>query len=166
MKQIDLSSTIAAEMDKVLNSDENKQLFSSSSMIEKLAFKKVSEEDAVTEVETELALQKTASVKEPVKPTVKSTLDQLLAVSEQLDSIGFDKLAAASIMLADRLVSEAKAKSSKKSDKKSDKKSKEDKSKSKGKKVDMKDRMKKMREMQKGKKDKKSSDGKKSSEKK
>ena len=63
--KIDLSNSLAAEMDRVLNSEENKQLFSTSSMIEKLAFKKVSEEDAETEIEKELESQfsKTASCK-------------------------------------------------------------------------------------------------------
>lgn len=185
MKQVDLSNILAAEMDKVLNSDESKQMFSSSSMLEKLAFKKVSEQDAVTEVEMELdsSLKKTANCshceckedkasdckcdchnehshdheKKASHPVVDA-FNALLKVSEDLDNAGFPKLAAASIMLADKLYTEAKAKSSKKSEKsKSEKKSKEDKSKSKskGKKMDMKERMKKMREMQKGKKSEK-----------
>jgi hypothetical protein len=148
MKQ-DLYNNIADEMDKVLNSAESKQLFSSSSMLEKLAFKKVSEEDQVSEVEIELdpSLKKTASVK--TANPVRDSFNALLKISEDLDNAGFERLAAASILLADKLVSEAKAKSSKKSDKKSDKKSKEEKTK--GKKMDVKERMKKMREMQKGK---------------
>lgn len=185
--RIDLSNTLAAEMDKVLNSEENKQMFSSSSMLEKLAFKKVSEEEQVTEVEMELdpSLRKTADChhcecksdkkdgckcdcheasdsSKSARNLVLDSFDSLLKISEDLDTAGFDKLAAASILLADRLFSEAKAKSSKKSDKKSDKKSKEDKAS--GKKMDMKERMKKMREMQKG-KGKKKDDDKKSSKK-
>jgi hypothetical protein len=205
--KIDLSNQLAAEMDKVLNSDENKELFSTSSMLEKLAFKRVSEQDSTTEVEAELdaVLSKTADCKHceckntkhdkckcdchdkneaddkddkietfpapsgkgvnapyvpgttpPVKDTKKANLVRdafhtLLVISEVLDDAGFEKIAAMSIMLADKLIVEAKAK-------KSDKKSKEDKSKSKSKKMDVAERMKKMRDAQKGKKkdDKKS----------
>lgn len=179
MKTIDFANTIAADMDKALNSEENKQLFSSSSMIEKLAFKKVSEEDAITEVEAELdrSLTKTAGCKECVcvsskkgeckcdchddsshskeasRNLVLESLNSLLKVSEDLDNAGFEKIAALSIVLADKLVSEAKAK---KSDKKSKEKSKsksESKSKSK---MDIKERMKKMRDAKnKGKKSEK-----------
>jgi hypothetical protein len=216
--KIDLSNLLAVEMDKALNSEENKQMFSTSSMLEKLAFKKVSEEDAETEVEKELvkSFSKTASCKHceckntkhdkcncdchdtnnadapddkidtfpapsgkginapyvpgttpPVKETKKSSnsvrdaFHSLLKISEVLDDAGYEKISAMSILLADKLIVEAKAKSSKKSDKKS----KEDKSKSKGgKKMDMKERMKKMRDAQKGKgkKDDKKSKSKKS----
>lgn len=180
--KIDLSSAIAAEMDKALNSEENKQMFSSSSMLEKLAFKRVSEQDQQTEVELDLEvkLNKTASKKcsqctcekdctegecsskcdcKKDKETMDSKASRfvrtLVSLSDELDSAGFERLAAASIMLADRLVSEAKAK---KSDKKSGEKSKskspektkasdKDKASGKGKKMDMKERMKKMREM-------------------
>lgn len=186
MKQ-DFSNMIAAEMDKALNSEENQKLFSSSSMLEKLAFKKVSEQDQVTDIEKELdaSLTKTAAGKckhcecaeskkgdckcdchedsssksSKASNPVLDAFNALLKISDDLDTAGFDKLAAASLLLADKLVSEAKAKSSKKSDKKSDKK--EDK---KSKKMDMKERMKKMRDMQKGKgksKDKSKSDKKK-----
>jgi len=154
MKQ-DLSNVLAAEMYKFLNSDENKKMFSTSSTIEKLAFKKVSEEDVVTEVEKEVAasLNKKASATEEPKAErnlVKESVDSLLKISEDLDTAGFDKLAAASILLADKLFVEAKKAKKSKSKSKSDK--------SNGKKVDMKERMKKMREMKDGKKnDKKSS---------
>lgn len=186
-------------MDKVLNSEENKQLFSTSSMIEKLAFKKVSEEDELSEIEKELMLKNASSnescvkcyAKKPAstgpckcackgpndcakgcacgckggayekemqpKAAFNTVLNKILVISEELDTLGFEKLAAASIMLADKLVSEAKAK-------KSDKKSKEEKSKSKSK-MDMKARMKKMRDAQKGKKDKDSKKSKKSDKK-
>jgi len=175
MKQ-DLSNSIAAEMDKVLNSDENKEMFSNSSMLEKLAFRKVSEQDQVSEIEMELdpSLRKTAGCcecgeakkhqcdchchkdteKEEKKASVRNpareAFNALLKVSEDLESAGFARLAAASILLADKLITEAKAKSSKKSDK-SEKAKASEKSKSKGKKMDMKERMEKMRKMQKGK---------------
>ena len=170
-------------MDKALNSEENKQLFSTASVLEKLAFKKVSEEDATTEVEIELesVLQKKASCceceedkkhsdckcdchhkksessqKQHLTVVYPDCVDALLKVSAILDESGFEKLAAHSAILADKLIVEAKAKSKSKSEK-SDKKSKDDKKKSKPK-MDMKERMKKMREMAgKGKKDKKDS---------
>ncbi len=212
--KIDLSNSLAAEMDRVLNSEENKQLFSTSSMIEKLAFKKVSEEDAETEIEKELESQfsKTASCKNceckntkhdkchcdchdsneaddkietfpdpsnkgvnspyvpgtqpPVKDTkdtkkaspVRDAFHSLLKISEVLDNAGFEKEAAAAILLADQIIVEAKAK---KSEKSKSKKSKEDKAKSKTK-MDVKERMQKMRDAQKGKKDDKKSKSKKS----
>lgn len=167
MKHVDLSNTLATEMDKVLNSGENKELFSSSSMLEKLAFKKVSEQDEVSELETEL-LKKNASCcecgeekkhechcechkdekKASVRNPAREAFNALLRVSEDLETAGFERLAAASVMLAGKLMAEAKAKSSKKPEKS---KSKDEKSKSKGKKMDMKERMEKMRKMQKGK---------------
>lgn len=154
MKNVDLSNSIAAEMDKALNSDDNKKLFSNASVLEKLAFKKVSEDDKTTEVEVELenALQKTASADLEVSEVSEGdVVEMLLQASEDLDTLGFDKLSVYSAKLANQLMVEAKAKSK---TEKSDKKSKEDK-KSKPK-MDMKERMKKMREMQgKGKKDKK-----------
>lgn len=203
------SNTIASEMDRVLNSEENKEMFSASSMLEKLAFKKVSEEDAVSEVEQELnsqGLRKEAQATpffansvckkcnkakpestgackcacasaadcakgcpcgckggeyDPAKPSpwkessVQHSLQQLLIVSEDLDNLGFSKLAAMSLIVANKLVVEAKAKKSDK--KKSDK--------SKSKKMDMKERMKKMREMAGKNKDKAKKDDKKSSKK-
>jgi hypothetical protein len=183
MKQ-DLSNSIAAEMDKVLNSDENKEMFSNSSMLEKLAFKKVSEQDQVSEVEMELdsSLKKTAGCcecgedkkhecdchchkdaeKEEKKASVRNpareAFNALLKVSEDLESAGFERLAAASILLADKLITEAKAKSSKKSEKTKEPEKSKSKPKSKSKKMDMKERMEKMRKMQKGKKDSKKSE--------
>src|SRR5271165_322967 len=145
MKNVDLSNSIAADMDKVLNSDENKQLFSSASVLEKLAFKKVSEDDKSTEVEVELenALTKNASCcecsdkkdhsckcdcheKHEDKKSEASEDDvvaMLLQASEDLDMLGFDKLASYSAQIADKLIVESKAKAKSKSDKKSDKKS-------------------------------------------
>lgn len=171
-------STLAADMDKVLNSNENKDMFSNSSMLEKLAFRKVSEQEEVSEIEVELdsSLKKTAGCcecgeekhheckcechdkkeekKEEKKASVRNpareAFNALLKVSEDLESAGFERLAAASILLADKLIVEAKAKSSKKTDK-SEKSKGSEKSKSKGKKMDMKERMEKMRKMQKGK---------------
>lgn len=172
MKNIDLSNSIAAEMDKTLNSEENKKLFSTASVLEKLAFKKVSEEDATTEVEIALEsnLTKKASCCEcseekdhackcdchedkedkKAEASLEASVNTLLKVSEDLDTLGFGKLAAYSATLANHLIVEAKKAKDKKSDKKSDKKKSD-------KKMDMKERMKKMREMQKGKKDKKDS---------
>jgi|SRR5271165_5988114 len=175
MKNVDLSNSIAADMDKVLNSDENKQLFSSASVLEKLAFKKVSEDDKTTEVEIELenTLTKKASCCECGDKTDHSckcdcheekkseaseddVVAMLLQASEDLDTLGFAKLASYSALIADKLMVEAKAKTKSKSDKKSDKKTEKAKS---DKKMDMKARMKKMREMQgKGKKDSKKED--------
>jgi len=127
-----------------------KKLFSTASMIEKLAFKRVSEEDVPGEVEKELALQKTASAekcdcecktghkeehckcachgehkeehKHEKKSTLREAFNSLLKVSETLDNAGFDKLAAASILLADKLIVEAKAKAKAKSEKSKSKK--------------------------------------------
>lgn len=148
MKNIDLSNAIAAEMNKIINSDEHKEMFGSSAMIEKLAFKKVSEEEVPTEVEIEVSqkLNKKASANVDI---VKQSINQLLSISEVLDNAGFEKVAAASILLADKLISEAKAKkekSSKSEKSKSSKKSEKDSKKS-DKKNDVKERMKKMREM-------------------
>jgi len=83
---------------------------------------------------------------------MRNAFNALLKISEDLDAIGFSKLAATSAVLAGNLVSEAKAKKSEKPKKK----------------VDMKARMKKMREMKgkgKGKKDEKKSSKPSSSEK-
>jgi hypothetical protein len=182
MTRVDLSDSLAAEMDKVLNSEENKQMFSSSSVLEKLAFNRVADEGKVpSEVEDELAKQgllKTAGssckcekkhgsdkkcdcpkdCKCRMSKSAAEIVDSLLKVSEDLEETGFDKLAALSIVLAEKLVAEAKEKSKSKSSKEE----KSSKSKSSKKKMTMKERMKKMREMQKGKKDKKGKSSKKS----
>lgn len=133
MKTSDLSDVLALEMDRVLSDEKNKELFSSASSIEKLAFKRVSEEDKPTEIEIELEsaleplLQKEASDASPVEtkteevktPETKESeatqeiLNVLLKVSEDLDTLGFERLAAASAILAEKLVSEAKAKKTK-----------------------------------------------------
>lgn len=181
MRKIDFSNTIAAEMNKAL--EDNKSLFSTSSMLEKLAFKKVSDENQVGEVEAELDLKKVAndtshtsekccecdgkhnakhgcecdchpSHSHKEANIITKTVGAFLKISEDLDTMGFDRLAAASILLADKLIAEAKVKSSPKS--KSEDKSKsstKSKSSKETKKMDMKDRMKKMREMKGKKKD-------------
>ncbi len=83
----------------------------------------------------------------------------LIEMSTELEDQGVERLAAATIVLADNILKTAAAKkkspegsasSSSGSDKKSDKKS--------GKKMSMKERMEKMRAMQKGKKSKKTED--------
>jgi hypothetical protein len=195
MKINNIADLLASEMEKNLNSDENKGLFSSASLIEKLAFRKVSDEDQPSEIELELeaSLNKSAgchgcscdekkdesckcdchndandakdSKKSDEETSTQSkssglrdAFNALLKISETLDEYGFERLAAASAILADKLVIEAKAKSkkskdSKKSDKKDDKKSKKE---------DMKARMDKMRAAKdkkdgKGKSDKKTS---------
>lgn len=157
MTNIDLS-TLAADMDKALNNKENKELFSSSAMLEKLAFTRVADEERQTEVEKELeGTVKTAAVIEPVvapaltQPgfTVSASVSTLVKLSEELDTAGFSKLSAASLLLAEKLIVEAKAKKSK-DPKKDSKKSEKDKaSKSKSKKMTREERMKKMRDMKK-----------------
>lgn len=164
-------------MDKALNSEENKQMFSSSAVLEKLAFSRVADEGKVqSELELEVAekLTKTASKEECCEceegadckckchdkkksASVSETVHALLKVSEDLETNGFEKLAALSIVLAEKLVVEAKAKSKSKTEKEDSKSEKsKSKSKSKSKKMTMKERMEKMRKMQKGKKSKKS----------
>lgn len=178
MKNINLSSYIAAEMDKNLNSEENKRLFSTASMIEKQAFHRVADEGKLTsEVEEEL-LKKTASCKcekddgHTVKScdcdchdektstafSVSDAFASLLKVSEALDNAGFEVLASHSLVLANKLVVAAKAKkdSKTKSETKSSKDSKKSKDEKKPK-MTMKERMDKMRKMKgKGKDSKKS----------
>lgn len=210
MKQPNMADSIASEMDRILNSEESKQIFAPSKSLEKLAFVRVSDEDKSTEIaqELEVALDKTAQVaphvpaapaeqhkeeckackgfyvrddggpqctclsqgltaqdckanpechchKHPATPvvnpvgwqandgqhTVASMVAELSKISERLDSAGFEKLATVSLMLADRIVVEAKAKAKGKSSKKSEKKD----SKKSPKKMTTKERMEKMR---------------------
>jgi hypothetical protein len=55
MPKVDLSNYFAAEMDKTLNSADHQKMFSTSAMLEKLAFNRVSEEGKLpSEVENEL----------------------------------------------------------------------------------------------------------------
>jgi hypothetical protein len=130
-------------MDAALRDEDNKNMFSSSAMLEKLAFTRVADEDKQTEVDAELVKVASADVVElPQGFTVLASVATLVQLSEDLDNNGFDRLAAVSLLLAEKLIVEAKAKKSKKSAPKSKPKSK----------VDMKDRMKKMREMKGGKK--------------
>jgi len=175
MTRVDLSNSIAADMDKVLNSEESKQMFSSSSVLEKLAFTRVADEGKLTsEIEEELLTKTAASKCEctdkhghekhcdcpkdcSCHKTEKSSaqiVNSLLKVSEELEGAGFEKLAALSIVLAERLVAEAKEKSKSKSSKKDEKASKSKSDKASKKKMTMKERMEKMRKMQKGKKNK------------
>jgi hypothetical protein len=166
----DFSSSLAADMDKALV--ENKDMFAQAAVLEKLAFTRVADEDkVVSEIEIELnekadaELAKTEAevkpdlTKKASAPSVMDSVNALLKVSEDLDNAGFDKFAAASIMLATKLVEAAKGKSKSKSESKSEKA--KDKSKSKDKSKDKSkssktmskaDRMKKLREMGKGKK--------------
>lgn len=213
MSKFDFSKEIAAGMDKVLNSEENKQLFSHSSMMEKLAFKRVADEDKPTEIEVEVqktmdndlnkeaqvspnsakcakcagkyfmdkhpdaacncscasaeecergcACHSSPAIEEPsqIMPapapgpsgwgkssSVTTVVQDLLKVSDALDTLGFDKLAAATILLTDKLIVEAKAKKDSKSAKKDSKKDEKSKSKSK---MSQKDRMKKLRDAKK-----------------
>jgi hypothetical protein len=166
MKIDNLANQIAFDMDKALNSDENQKLFSKSSMIQKLAFHKVSDEDKlVSETEESLKailqINKTAGSKcsgcecgedkgseckchchedEPTKSaSVESLVDDILKVSEALETAGFEKLAASSALLAGALVAEAKAKKDSKKDTK------------KSPKMGIKERMEKMRKMKGGK---------------
>jgi len=142
--KFNIENVLAEGMEAALNSDENKKLFSNASVLEKLAFKRVSEADAITEIEEEVAAKlpaKTASCKcnepghkddckcdchketekehkhehkdEHEKTTASYMVDALLKISADLDEEGFDKLAAASLILADRIVVEAKAKKEK-----------------------------------------------------
>lgn len=159
MKNVDLSNDIASGMDAALRDEDNNNMFSSSAMLEKLAFSRVADEDKQTEVEAELvkvaSVETPKAVEQPKGFTVLASVATLVQLSEDLDNNGFDRLAAVSLLLAEKLIVEAKAKKSKKSAPKS-------KSKSKPKsKVDMKERMKKMREMKGGKKKDPSKDSKK-----
>jgi hypothetical protein len=180
MKIDNFANEIAAGMDRALNSDENKKLFSKASVIEKLAFHRVSDEDKlVSETEeslkTILDINKTAAEKEncsgcecgeekgseckchchedsPTKSaSVEDIVGDLLAVSEALEDAGFEKLAADSAILAGSLIAQAKAKKDSKDSKKSPK-------------MGIKERMEKMRKMKGGKggKSKDSKDSKKS----
>jgi hypothetical protein len=157
---------IAAEMDKILNSEENKKLYSNAAAIEKNAFRKVSDQDKPTELEVEVleelskqeaAIPQTKTASAPMTKEAEleiktsNMVDSLLKISSDLDAIGFEKLAAVSILLADKIVAEAKAK---KDSKKSPKK-----------KMDVKERMKKMREMKGKGKSEKSKSSEKSSKK-
>lgn len=158
----------AAEMVKIAESAEHLN------SMEKLAFSREGKEE-VSEVEEEM--KKLASddcdckedcddcdcdchdksEKKEASVSLEDTAGLLLEISTELEDQGMDRLAAATIVLADNILKTAAAKkspssssssssSSKSSDKKSDKKS--------GKKMTMKERMEKMRAMQKGKKGK------------
>jgi hypothetical protein len=55
MKNRDMSNDIASSMDAILKDPEYKSMFSSSAVLEKLAFKRVADENLPTEIEVELA---------------------------------------------------------------------------------------------------------------
>ena len=159
---------IAAEMDRLLQSEDNKKAGGYSEQMQKLAFVRVADEDQIGEIEAAMLAatepkkedlvqklasekccecnpankheckctchtenKKEASVKAPINK-VAVMVDTLLVLSETLEDEGFEKLAAYSIVLADKLVSEAKAKKSK-SKSKSTEKSKAEKAKAKAK---------------------------------
>ena len=160
----DFSSSLAADMDKALV--ENKDMFAQAAVLEKLAFTRVADEGkVVSEIEIELNEQaelakteaksktETDLTKKASATNVMDAVNALLKVSEDLDNAGFEKFAAASIMLADRLVFAAKSKSESKSEKAKSKEKGKSKEKSKSSKTMSKsERMKKLREMNKGKK--------------
>jgi len=142
MKKYDIASLMVDAFEA------NKDMFSKSAMLQKLAFNKVSEEN-VSEVEQELTSSaadvckgcdgKFAKMSEgpcSCQPgdcekgcdcnpglnaeadMVSVALNSLLKASEELDIAGFDKLSAYAITLADTLIVEAKKKAK---DKKEDK---------------------------------------------
>lgn len=55
MKHRDMSDVIASSMDAILKDPEYNSMFSSSAVLEKLAFKRVADENLPTEIEVELA---------------------------------------------------------------------------------------------------------------
>ena len=161
MTKHNFSNDLANEMERIFNSDEHKEIFGTAKNLEKVAFSRVADEDKLTS-EIEIDLLSTAEKekccecaskegkgkdckcechpkesKEDKKPWDKkseaSTVEKLLTVSEELDGMGFERLAGMALKFAG-LVVQAKAK---KSDKKSDKekaKAKADKEKAKAKK--------------------------------
>lgn len=174
----------AAEMVKIADSAEHKKLFG----MEKLAFSRDDVSDGPSEVEEEMKrLAKACSCdgdcdcradedeekeekdeeegekKEASDTSLEDTASILLEISNELEEQGMDRLAAASLVLADNILKTAADRKSTSDKSKTDKsktdKSKTDKSKSSGKKLTMKERMEKMRAMQgkkKGKKEDKS----------
>ena len=151
MTKHNFSNDLANEMERIFNSDEHKEIFGTAKNLEKVAFSRVADEDKLTS-EIEIDLLSTAEKekccecaskegkgkdckcechpkesKEDKKPWDKkseaSTVEKLLAVSEELDGMGFERLAGMALKFAG-LVVQAKAK---KSDKKAPKKSEKDK---------------------------------------
>jgi hypothetical protein len=218
MRKFNITDAVASEMERIVNSTEHQEMFAAKPSLEKVAFKKVSEEDTVNEVEKEVneSLNKKAQEKfvcgackdfyvknsgdkhhctcgdtcktsgdcakgcschNPVKPAIdevkfnladdgmklSSVIQSLVKISSVLENSGFERQSAATLMLAESLVSEAKAKKNSKDSKKSETKSdkKDSKKDSKKSKTPIKDRMEKMREMR----DKKKKDSKKSDKK-
>eukprot|EP00697_Spironema_sp_BW2_P004818 gnl/Spiro4/1652_TR868_c0_g1_i1.p2 gnl/Spiro4/1652_TR868_c0_g1~~gnl/Spiro4/1652_TR868_c0_g1_i1.p2 ORF type:complete len:173 (+),score=11.32 gnl/Spiro4/1652_TR868_c0_g1_i1:225-743(+) len=154
---------IAAEMEKIAQSAEHQK------SMEKLAFSREGKEE-FSEVEEEM--KKLASDsdcecnkdkdckgcdcdchdaktdKKEASASLEDMAGLLIEISTELEDQGVDRLAAATIVLADNLLKTAAAKKDKKS----------------GKKMTMKERMEKMRAMQKGKKGKGKSESKSKSE--
>ena len=151
MTKHNFSNDLANEMERIFNSDEHKEIFGTAKNLEKVAFSRVADEDKLTS-EIEIDLLSTAEKekccecaskegkgkdckcechpkesKEDKKPWDKkseaSTVEKLLTVSEELDGMGFERLAGMALKFAG-LVVQAKAK---KSDKKAPKKSEKDK---------------------------------------
>lgn len=115
-----VSDSLAADMDKALNSEENTKLFSRASMMQKLAFEEIQEVSQPTEtIEIEEpAVEVTASD----DSGIMSAVDTLLEVSDQLEEMGLEKSAALMLRVTGSLIVEAKAKKSKKSKKSKDSK--------------------------------------------
>jgi hypothetical protein len=149
---------IAAEMEKIAQSAEHQK------SMEKLAFSREGKEE-FSEVEEEMKklasddcecnkdkdckgcdcdCHEAKTDKKEASASLEDMAGLLIEMSTELEDQGVDKLAAATIVLADSLLKTAAAKKDKKS----------------GKKMTMKERMEKMRAMQKGKKGKSKSESK------
>ncbi len=113
-KNIDLSEAIASEMNGVLNSDNHKRLFNGSgAVLQKLASDETLEVEAAEDHEDVIVIE-TSNESQKQDEFVANAANKLVEVSNDLDNAGFDKLATFSLMLANKLVSEAKAKKVKK----------------------------------------------------
>jgi hypothetical protein len=161
----------AAEMVKIASSSEHKKLFG----MEKVAFSRDGQTEELSEVESEMRkLAKDCSCeddcdckekakeegeeekeeeeegekKEASDTSLEDTASLLLEISNELEDQGMDRLAAASLVLADNILKTAADRKSKST---SDKAKKSVDDKKPGKKLTMKERMEKMRAMQKGK---------------
>lgn len=133
-----LPDSLAADMEKVLNSDENRSLFSRSTMLEKLAFSKeaggmckgkncakaceldggcVCKESCTNGCSSDCACHPANADDGEVKTASSETdlVTSLLDISEELDELGLEKSAALVLNVTSHLIAEAKAKSSKKS---------------------------------------------------
>jgi len=134
------ANTIAASMDAILQDPDHKKLFSSSTILEKLAFKRTADEEVSTEIEIEFADEMATSLeteaseksggvscdskKEAIKMgdnLFKSAFDALLQASDDLEEAGFEELSVNALILANSLVVEAKAKKDPKAKEKAEK---------------------------------------------